>query len=437
MLGKDRALELLEQAIRASRAEATEVVIEGEDRQVTRFAGSAIHQNMAETNAKVIVRAVLGKRIGYASTNRLDGTGIRETVDRATRLASLQAEDPQFRSLPGPRPVPEIRTFFPATAGSTPEQRADAVGRVVARLGRHGCQASGALSANVNELAVGNSLGIRLYQPLTFALLVVVASDGDASGYAEWESRDISGLDVETVAERAGGKCGASRNPITLEPGDYPVLLEPAAVGDMLQTLAYVGLSATSLQEQRSFLAGKIGQPVASPAVSLWDDGRDEHTLAMPFDYEGVPKEKVVFIEQGVARGVVYDSYTAGKEGRQSTGHALPPPNVWGPYPLNLVLAPGEASLEQMTRATERGILVTTFHYTNVLNPRETSFTGMTRHGTFLVESGRVSRPIRNLRFTDTIVGTLSRVEAVGDRQELASGVLCPALKVSSFSFTS
>lgn len=437
MLGKESALELLEQAVRHSSADSVEVVIEGDDRQVTRFARSAIDQNMAESNVRVTVRAVLGKRLGYASTNRLGARGILDAVERAEHLASLQAEDPAFVSLPGPAPLPQVRTFHPATAVSSPEQRAEAVASIVRALGSLGCEASGWLSAECSELAVGNSLGIRAYAPLTTARLVLVASSGDASGYAQWEGRDISVLDPSQVAARAGRKCTDSRNPIGLGPGSYPVILEPAAVADMLQTLAYVGLSATSLQEQRSFLSGRLGEQVASPLVSLWDDGEDERTLAMPFDFEGVPKQKVTFIEAGVARGVVYDSYTAHKEGRSSTGHALPPPNVWGPYPLNLVMAAGDTSEQAMIEGMERGLLVTSFHYSNVLQPKETSWTGMTRHGTFLIEGGRISRPIRNLRFTDTILGALNRLEAVGDRQELIGGMLCPALAISSFTFTS
>lgn len=437
MLGRERALALLEEAIRYSHADSTEIVLEAEERQVTRFAGSAIHQNMAESNVKAVIRVVLGKRIGYASTNRLAEGGLTAAVDQATRLARLQAEDPQFVSLPSPSPIPEVTTFYPATAASTPAQRADTIAQAVALLARAGCEGSGVFSADCNELAVGNSLGIRAYAPLTAAQFMLVASDGDASGYAEWEGRDISGLDPRAVADRACRKCTSSRNPITLEPGDYPVILEPAAVADMLQTLAYVGLSATSLQERRSFMDGRLGEQVVDERVTIWDDGHDPRTMTMPFDFEGVPKQKVVFIEAGVARGVVYDSYTAHKEGRQSTGHALPPPNVWGPYPMNLIMAPGDTPQAKMLADTQRGILVTAFHYTNTLKPKETSFTGMTRHGTFLVEHGRIARPIRNLRFTDAIIPALGRLEAVGDTQELVGGVLCPAVKVASFSFTS
>lgn len=437
MLGKERALELLEQAIHHSRADATEVVIEAEDRQVTRFAGSAIHQNMAETNTRATVRVVLGKKIGYASTNSLADGGLLAAVDQAHHLAELQAADPEFVSLPGPSPIPAVQTFFAATAASSPEQRADAVGQMVAGLRPAGCEASGAFTVDSTELAVGNSLGIRAHQPLTGARVVLVASKGDASGYAEWEGRELAGLDPGALAARAGDICRRGRNPVTLEPGAYPVVLQPEAVADMLGLLAYVGLSAQALEERRSFMDGKLGEQVCDARISLWDDGADPRTLAMPFDYEGVPKEKVVFIDRGVARGVVYDSYTAHKAGRRSTGHALPPPNVWGPYPVNMVLAAGESTVEEMIAGTERGLLVTTFHYTNVLSPKETTFTGMTRHGTFLIEGGKLSRPIRNLRFTDSMLGALSRVEAVGREQHLVGGSLAPALKVSSFAFTS
>jgi predicted Zn-dependent protease len=208
----------------------------------------------------------------------------------------------------------------------------------------------------------------------------------------------------------------------------------------MLTYLAYIGLGALALQEGRSFLCGRLGQLLAAPSVELWDDGRDPRGLPMAFDYEGTPKQRVPFFERGVARGVVYDRQTAARDGRESTGHALPAPNTAGPLPTNLVLGTGDASDADLLRGVERGIWVTRFWYVNVVHPTQTVLTGMTRDGTFLIEHGELGRPIRNLRFTTSVLDALASVEAIGQTPRLLpswlGGSLVPALRVGRFTFS-
>ncbi len=205
----------------------------------------------------------------------------------------------------------------------------------------------------------------------------------------------------------------------------------------MIGGLAYMGFGAMAFQEGRSFMCGRVGEQIVGANITIWDDATDPRQMAFPFDWEGVPKRKVMLIENGVARGVAYDSHTAHKEGRQSTGHAFPAPNPYGPMPTHLFLAAGEAALDDMIASTGRGILVTRFHYTNVVHEKQTIFTGMTRDGTFLIEGGRVARPVKNLRFTQSIVDALNNVEMVGREGVLVEYAFVPALKVSRFSFTS
>jgi predicted Zn-dependent protease len=171
--------------------------------------------------------------------------------------------------------------------------------------------------------------------------------------------------------------------------------------------------------------------------ITIWDDATDPRGLATPFDWEGQPKRKITLIENGVARNVVYDSYTANKEGKQNTGHALPAPNTGGPLPLNLFLASGDASADEMIASTQRGILVTRFHYVNIIHEKDTILTGMTRDGTFLIENGKRTKPLKNLRFTQSIVEALSNVETIGKESALAEYAYVPPLKISKFSFTS
>lgn len=437
MRGEAAYLDLASAALAACECDQAEVIVSGTDSSLTRFAESCIHQNVSERNATVSVRAILGKRIGCARGNELTREGAQAVAGRALDLARVSAENARFVSLPAPEPLPSVTAFFEATAGSTPEARAATARAIAERAARSGCVASGSLSAESSEVAVANSLGVHAYAPATQASLVLVVSDGESSGYAEWRGADISRLDVEAVAERATRKCAEGRGAQEAEPGQYTVVLEPPAVADMLSLLAYVGLGALAYQEGRSFLSGRLGERVVGENITIWDDATDPRQLAFPFDWEGVPKRKVVMIEKGVARTPVYDSYTAAIEGRASTGHALPAPNTYGPMPLHLFMGEGEASLEDMIASTERGILVTRFHYTNVVHERQTTITGMTRDGTFLIERGQVTRPLRNLRFTQSIVEALGRVELVGREAVLCEYAHVPPLKVTRFAFTS
>jgi len=265
----------------------------------------------------------------------------------------------------------------------------------------------------------------------------------NSAGYAAALALDVGDLDFEAIGREALGKCLRSRQPRALEPGEYTVILEPYAVQDFGHMMSYTGFGAVALQEGRSFMAGKIGQPIVDPRISIWDDGLDPAGLPWPFDFEGVPKQRVDLIDQGVARGVVWDTYRAGKEeGRVSTGHALPAPNPMGPLPLNTFWAPGEASLEEMIRTTERGLYVTRFHYTRPVEPRRVVITGMTRDGTFLIENGAVAYPVKNLRFTQSYLDALNQVEMVGREPHLLPGMAAmacdsvPALKLGRFHFT-
>jgi predicted Zn-dependent protease len=209
----------------------------------------------------------------------------------------------------------------------------------------------------------------------------------------------------------------------------------------MLLTLSRLGFGALAVQEGRSFMGRRFGEQITGDNITIWDDGHDARGLMLPFDFEGVPKQRVTFVENGVARGVAYDSFTAGREeGKTSTGHSLPAPNAFGPMPVNLFMGPGKASKEQMLASTDRGIWVTRFHYTNPVHPLRTVLTGMTRDGTFLIEDGQIARPLQNLRFTQSILEAFSRAEMLGSELKLVKagwGAACvPAAKILDFGFT-
>jgi predicted Zn-dependent protease len=254
---------------------------------------------------------------------------------------------------------------------------------------------------------------------------------------------DVAALDPEAVGRVAVNKALRSRNPTELEPGVYAVILEEEAVGDMLFTLGFLGFGALALQEGRSFMSSRLGQKITGDNITIWDDGLDNRGLVLPFDFEGVPKQRVTLIENGIAKGVVYDSLTAGREvGKISTGHSLPAPNTMGPIPVNLFMAPGNATKEEILASTERGIWVSRFHYTNPVHPVQTILTGMTRDGTFLIENGEITRPLKNLRFTQSILDAFSEVDMLGKnlktiKMEWGSfGCCVPAAKIHNFQFT-
>lgn len=344
---------------------------------------------------------------------------------------------PGLPEAPAPPPLPEA--WSDGTAGATPELRAAGARAVIAAADEHGVAAFGSFSTDAEAVAVANSRGIRVAERRTSSqLLAVTMGPGDGTGYAEQCAVDATSIDAAALGREAAARARASARPVSLEPGDYPVVLHHYAVVDLLDMLAYLGFSALAVQEDRSFW--EAGRRVASPLVTVTDDGRDPAGLPVGFDAEGVPKDRLSLLEAGVCRDLAYDAQTAAREGRRSTGHGLPAPNPYGPFPANMVMAPGEASMDELVGGLDRGLLVTRFHYTNPVHSKRVIITGMTRDGTFLVEGGRIVGPVRNLRFTMSYLGALANVEAVSRERRCLRGFLggsvVPSLRLSSFSFT-
>ena len=440
MLGPEKMHRIVQHVLSHSTADQTEVLLSAQETALTRFANSRIHQNVAECNVEVRVRAVFGKRVGVASGNDVATPVLDHVCERAAELALLQPENPDFLSLPAPLPVPTVNAFVQATAESTPEQRAAAVGTICQLAKDSGLTAAGSFSTSRAELAVGNSLGVFAYAPSTQADLTTVVMSDDSSGYANHTAVDLGQVHPEEVGREAVDKALRSRNPRPVPPGEYTVILEPYAVATLLSYLSYLGFGALAVQEGRSFMAGRLGQRLTDENVSIWDDGQDVAGFPTAFDFEGMPKKRVDLIHAGVAQGVVYDSYTANKEGKTSTGHALPAPNPHGPLPGNLFLGPGQASKEQMLAGIDRGLWVTRFHYVNPLHPLKTVLTGMTRDGTFWIENGEIQHGTKNLRFTQNVLEALSAVQMITAATTLSGGffgaVRAPALRIGSFAFT-
>ena len=440
MLGEQELKDLAAKALSMSKAQQTEVLIFAPHSALTRFANNYIHQNVEQEDFDIRVRSIIDKKIGVASSNDLSDEGLRHVVDKALELARHQVPNPDFTSLPGPKPIPHVDAFVERTARTGPEERAAVVGQICDAASRAGLTAAGAFRTAVAEVAVANSLGVFAYGSDTMAdINTVIMSDG-GSGHAERVSLDVGDIDGGEVAKEAIDKALRNVKQIEIAPGEYDVVFQEYAVADILDFFGYLSFGAQAYQEKRSFMAGRLGEKVMGENVSLWDDGLARDTVPNTFDFEGVPKQRVTFIDKGTASGVVWDSYTAGKEGRESTGHALPAGNTFGPIPSNMFMAAGDATMDEMVASTKRGVWVSRFWYTRPVHPLNVVVTGMTRDGTFLIEDGKITQPIRNLRFTQSYLDAMNNVEAIGKRPMLCQAIAgvsrVPALKVRGWSFT-
>ncbi len=440
MLGEQELRNLADRALSMSRADQTEVVVFAPHSALTRFANNYIHQNVEQQDVDVRVRAVLGKKIGVASSNDLSDEGLRSLVERAETLARHQKDNEDFRSLPSPQPLTPVDAYVERTARTGPEERAAVVGTICAAASRAGLTAAGAFRTATAELAVANSLGVFAYHRDTMADINTVVMSESGSGHAERVAMDVAEIDGAEIAREAVEKAQRNVGQIEIEPGEYDVVFQEYAVADIVDFFAYLSFGAQAYQEKRSFMAGRLGEQVMGENITLWDDGLSPEGVPTPFDFEGVPKQRVTFVERGIARDVVWDSYTAGKEGRASTGHALPAGNTFGPIPANMFLATGDATIDEMVASTKRGIYVSRFWYTRPVHPLNVVVTGMTRDGTFLIEDGKITSPVKNLRFTQSYLEAMNRVEAIGKTSMRCNAIIgvsrVPALKIARWNFT-
>jgi len=430
---------IAERIFKLSEADETEVQIDVTSDALTRFANNVIHQNMAEQSVGVSVRTVFDGRTARATTNKTDEESLRRVVEASGRLARSQPRNPDLLPMPGPQKYAMVRRFFETTARATPLDRARMVKRVAALAQENDLNAAGIYTTGAFRSLLVNSRGLVADYEYTRAEFSVTMMGEDSSGWAKANQADVRNFDPEELAARAAAKAVGTRHPREMEPGRYTVILEPAAVLDLVGFLFY-DFSATAIADKRSCLNERMGKKVMGEIIKLWDDVCHPLQLGAPFDGEGIPRQKVLLVERGVPRNLVYSRSTARKLKKKPTGHGLPLPNEYGEAPMNLVMEGGTASLEEMIASIERGILVTRLWYIREVDPYEKVMTGMTRDGTFLVENGRVTGGIKNMRFNQSVLELLSNVELLGPvvrgAGEEAIEMVVPAMKVSNFHFT-
>ncbi len=440
----DQVLDLV--AARAPSAEA-EVAVEAGTEALTRFANSAIHQNVAEDVARIGLRASLAGRVAAARLEGSDETALRRLVDDVLAAAAARPVDPEWPGVAGASGDGtasgggDVDHWDDATADPAPMERAARVEAFVAAAA--GLETAGACATDGRLVALATSAGCRRSGRTTTASIAGIARTPTADGSARAASVQLEAIDGGAAGEAAAAKARTASDPTDLEPGRYEVVLEPACVADVLGFLFLYGFNARAVQEGRSF--AQIGEAQFDTALTLRDDVADAGQIGLGFDPEGTLKHAVTVVDRGVTAALLHDRRTAAKAGAASTGHAQGPgPWVPGAAPSNVVLEPGARPAHELVASVRRGLLVTDLWYTRILDPRTQVVTGLTRNGVWLVEDGRIVRPVRNLRFTQSyldalapgaVLGVSSDRSLVIDRDD-GPAMLVPALHLASWNFT-
>jgi PmbA protein len=444
----DRELALAHHALGYLDGEQAQAMVTSERSLVSRFARSTPTQATAIDDTSVELLCVLDGHTGAASTNQFDDEGLATAARRARAAAAAAARSGSgsYPGLPRPAPTDAHDGFDPATAMLDPADAGTALSAAFARAGAAGLEAFGIWTAGEVRTAIASSTGVTLADAVTDAHMKVVARDADGRcGYAATTAVAAAAIDAGALADAAVAKVSPA-SPGELEPGEYRVVLDHAAVGTLLEFLGWLAFNGLAHAEQRGALYGRLGERVAAPLITLADSPLAPGTLPRSFDAEGIPKRSLALLEDGIARAVVHDTRSAAQASTTSTGHALAPGGAPdGPAPTNLVMAAGGApTLEDLFSPIDRGLYVTRLWYVNPVEPRHALLTGMTRDGTFLIEDGAITRPLRDVRFTDSALRILAATEELTATQRLvsdadlygrrfATGVLCPALRAGGF----
>ena len=439
-LSREEAESLTKRILGFAGADETRVTVESGSRGNTRFARNQVSTGGDNFNTTVTIRSAFGRRSGAVTTNKLDDAALHAAVQTAERLARLAPEDPEAMPELGPQQYGDAVGWSDETAALDAAGRAAMVSAVTDPSRGAALQSTGYIETESGSFAIANSKGLFAYARGTGAALTttVRTPDGTGSGWAGSASHDVSRIDAAALGARAIDKAQRSRDPVAIEPGRYTVVLEPTAVGNLVRLIAFA-MNARSADEGRSFFTrpgggNKIGMKVVDERVSLVSDPFQADAPGMPFNGEGLPIAPTVWIDEGVVRNLAYDRYWAQKQGVAPT-----------PFSGSLRMTGGDASIEEMIASTERGLLVTRFWYIRPVDPRTILFTGLTRDGTFLIENGKVTKAVKNLRYNESPIFMLNNIEMMGRPTRVSASedgspsnaVVVPPLKVRDFTFTS
>lgn len=433
MLTRDQAKALLDRILRLSKADEVQVTLNDGDEKNIRFADNRITTSGSASDLSVRISSAFGKRSAVTSTNDITDAGLERAVRQSEALARLAPENPEKMPLLGPQTYANTNSWFASTANATAEARAQAAGVALNAARRAGdLTAAGLLMTTAGMTAIGNSRGLFAYRPATSVDFseTVRTADGTGSGWAGANHPDWTKVDFTRVSDTAIAKARLSRNPTPIEPGEYTVILEPQAVGDLISLMSNA-FDSRSAEEGRSAFAKqgggtRVGEKIVDERVTMLSDPADPQVLGSPFDNEGMPVERQVWVENGVLKSLYSSRFWAQKQGRAPTGNAS-----------SLKMLGGEQSLEQLIETTERGVLVTRFWYIRPVNARTLLYTGLTRDGTFWIENGKIARSINNMRFNESPLFLLRDLDALGRPVRISDGLVMPPLRVRNFTFSS
>jgi PmbA protein len=430
---------IAERVMKLSDADETEVDIGANTDTLTRFANNTIHQHVAEQVLGISLRVVVDGRTARSTTNKTDEESLKRAISAAMNLARNQPKNPDLLPMPRSQKYQKVARFFPATAHATAEERARAVTKVCRMAEKRKQTAAGIFVSGASQTALANSRGLFAHYEQTRSEFSVTILEKDSSGWAKSNSPDIRTIDSEALADRASRKCTDSRSPREIPAGRYVTILEPPAVLDLVGFLFY-DFAGTAVQDKRSCLTGRMGKRLFGDNITIWDDVYHPLQTGTQYDGEGVPRQKVLLVDRGVPKNLVYARATAKKMKAKPTGHGFSLPNEYGEAPMNLVFAGGDKPVDEMIKTTERGILVTRLWYIREVDPYEKILTGMTRDGTFLIEEGRIVGGLRNFRFNQSVIEMLSNVLMLGTPVRAAGEesfeMVVPAMKIRDFHFS-
>ncbi|HEY2548852.1 MAG TPA: TldD/PmbA family protein [Candidatus Acidoferrum sp.] len=434
-----RIIDTVLRLAKSTGADETEVHVDETADSLTRFANNAIHQNVAERGLNVSIRTVVDSRTARATTNRIDEDSLRAAIEASLSLAHSQPKDPHLLPLPSKQRYRKVNRFAKDTAALTPEDRARTVRQACNLAIENGQVAAGIFASGLQQSALGNSRGLFASYRETHAEFSITMQENPAASWAKANAASVRAFDPQKLAQHASEKAHMAVDARELPPGRYTVILEPAAVLDLVGFLFY-DFAATALQDKRSCLNDRMGKPLFGKNISITDDAYHPLQLGAHFDGEGIPRQKVLLVDRGIPKNLVYSRSSAKAAGKKPSGHGFALPNEYGEAPMNLVFSGGDSSLEKMLATTDRGLLVTRLWYIREVDPYEKVMTGMTRDGLFLVEKGKISSAVRNFRFNQSILELLRNVEQLGPAVratgEEAFEMVVPAMKVRDFHFS-
>ena len=419
-----------------------EIIASETKSELTRFAESYIHQNVAETNLNLTVKVINEDRIGTVEMNSIDDHTISKNIEKAIEVTKITPKLDYHYQLLKPQSYKIKSKYSEQTANFTPLNRAQLVSQLIKEVNKREYGAAGAFKTEESTLLVANSEGVFAFDRGTKVDFNCVITRDNSTAHTSFIDSDINNFNINKVTDELLETAFKNVEQIEIEPGVYTVILSPEAVSDILNYTGYTAFNGKMIMENKSFVSNNRGKKIFPETITVSDDPFDELTMPIPFDLVGYPRGKTYLIKDGVVEDGVYDHLTALKYNRKCTGNTLSPESAsFGALPFNLVMKEGDNSFEEMVSSTKKGIYISRLHYVNILNPMSIQLTGMTRDGTFLIEDGKMLRAIKNMRFNTSVIDMLKAVDMISKERQIKSGsvgpTVAPYLRTNNFTFSS